>query len=1315
MPRSTRHLPSQHHTTPQSDTSATRQDVAALRAQVADLQMSLEVSEEALRQVAQTHRTPQQNGHGTPGSAVSTTSESQSSSEACVEDETSALMDLHMAEHEISLLKSVFATNTTQLEASFAEHEAEERQRIESLRELSERLSESNSPRTRKTEEWLNEASMTMEDDDSESVLSLASDVHLGFLDKEVDQLNDQLRKTVEHDRELEAEAETLLQAQQAAALSSVGRDVNITGLTFAHHDHEAEHTASVLDSLREANVTLAGEVASLYERIGSLEQTLRQEERSRESAADEHTTALRKLDDVQAALQAVQTEKAEVETVNADLAAKFSQLQRRLESQGSLNEARAVDLEGQVLQLQSDATRREARLKEFQTLRDRYEELEAAHACAQQNLHTEKQAAAAKEDELSSQVCKLQGDVAAAEEERANEASKGANAVSMLAACKSDTEKHKAARLQAEATCDELVQKLSTAKARLSKQEHQVTSLEVTRSENESVAEQRCRYLEENLEKARNECTAQSKRYMDQLKQLNDNHKELQMRSSSVEAKLGELSSVRIQLETDLKLREEEVKLSNDKLDIQQRRCNEILAERDAAREQVSAHAASLDAVGRDLHDAEIKNNTLTSEVQEKRMSIARLAELEAKHTAHHEAVDAQLQSAKQALSTCEADRKEQADEAHRLRLQLVESEGKCTYLNAEQERLQGQLRTRNASIDSLKGEVDTLTGDTTTDVLRKDVANLRKLLADAKEESADRADVIEGHIRVKEQQAARMAELERVNGENAATMSHLRSLLAIEESSRKEATRQDDEITIKQCNHDLSVTRYELAQAQAELASFKSLSEEMKENWSHSERALTDSKHRVLDLDEEVRALQKQLETHADGTASTTAQLSLAQRELETTQAGQSVANAATEVFKSDLSKRLQDANEEAATLRRRLATAEGEHSALLTTNERLREAATKAECEYASAIEQRDSAAAEARERLTRMQDTHIEDAHTMSGLRAELEVNERTRRDMEERLKVAGEDDRVAAAVALAAKRSETLQQRLDLSQEEVQVLKQKSDGLASELREAVESLWRCERQKSECEKVMNRWQADALGHERKAKEASLTAETVVSQNIKLQRELEMVDEQVKDAQRRNKRLTDEMQLRSKREPRQDQGENRSLLLSTIKRLEADLESARNSSHGGAVPAHDLSAQVGFFSEKLLLTADLESTKRRCATLEARVGVMTADLRTADELISDAEERCRAAVRGKEAVCQQLEEVEGRLAAAEAAPAQPQAAQAQTQAAVPVEADANTTAWAELLVTEEDRLNDLITAAHNAASYQLTQCEKLHEVC
>eukprot|EP01059_Diplonema_ambulator_P011900 TRINITY_DN2196_c0_g2_i6.p1 TRINITY_DN2196_c0_g2~~TRINITY_DN2196_c0_g2_i6.p1 ORF type:complete len:1800 (+),score=717.05 TRINITY_DN2196_c0_g2_i6:776-6175(+) len=1229
-----------------------------LKDHAAELQQSLDEAHAALEAARQQiaalegEATPEDtraNGHGKHGAHDDYSTESDSS--------ISELQDLNL-ETEVGLLKSAVADAkniTAEAEADFAEHLEEARSRVQALEEeLTEVLSSSATPRKRNTEAWVQD-SQPPECETETDISEVSSGAqHLELLDAEIAKMKDHIRITAENDKSMKVAADELLEQQAMLAHDDMPLFAPIQASKLSGEPHLLQREIEIL---RETNRQLTEELVAIN--------------RSKEEVS--------KWQD----MYQQQTEQ-------------FTSLQEQLSSTDDVNAARIVELERDLtvakMNIQTITKRADEEAATCEAVREQLQQAKDERLALLRTMEEECKRAEQLSDECLNHKSTADKYAILLQEAEAKE--------SMLTAqCQELSDVVDSLKTKTDATDSHTVQEMN--------------------EDSKKDSEERCRHLSENLKKAHEQCAVQAAKYNDVQKSLNQTISKLQSKVSELKAALSDSTTAKIGLETDLDLTKEDLETATINLRMQTESNEALKARLMKSETNLQNLTSSYNEVNSKLQAAEKEVRSLSGSLADAKMQIKmkdtevdRLNATIARQASHEEKVKEQLDNIKNTLSVKQSSLETEASEAHSLKIRTIELEGRIGILSAELENAKAAVQASNARVRELQealaaaneeasqqreqSEIDkaTLSREAAIEheTAQEKIEALEHSLKMTREELEDKEEVIAEDKKVKADQLVRISDLVHQNGVAAARIFELEGLLKIEETTNKSV--EGSNAALIEAQDELKALKEEMSTLRAELQAAKETTDEMKQNWSTTEDLLTAEKRKVLTLEDSLSAAIARLENSSNSASSVKAELEAAKKDLSFSAFGHSEAATALGAVRKEYEVKLEKATNETVALRKKLATLEGEHHALEAECRRLKECMSNTDVDYSSAVKQRNEAIDELKVRQSKLQDAQIKDAHIIAKLRAELEISEQSRREAAEtyKAKIQEADAKLKEAEELS-KKAESYQRKIDSSCTEIEALNAKLKITAKELTEANNKVWEIEQQKSDAERQLRKMQTELIAAQRQAQESAGSHESLVLQNNKLKMELEAVDEQVKEAQRRNKRLTDEMHIRSRRESKGQTPTEVASLQSRIRYLESELESRT----GKVTPQGDQGQQKAWSSEKLLMQADIDCLKRKCLMLEDKVQSLIEDLREADEAVGDAEDRCR--------------EMEEELALRNSTLDISRAVdKSDSTASLPDTAPTNP-AWIDLLTVEEARMDDLTGAASRSSAHQLSLCTKL----
>eukprot|EP01064_Diplonema_japonicum_P012732 TRINITY_DN2010_c0_g1_i12.p1 TRINITY_DN2010_c0_g1~~TRINITY_DN2010_c0_g1_i12.p1 ORF type:complete len:2378 (+),score=762.15 TRINITY_DN2010_c0_g1_i12:784-7134(+) len=1210
--------------------------------QVAKLQ------EQIQQQTAPTHT----NGHEKQDTP-STESESSLGSE----------LDSTNLEAEVDLLKSAFADAkifTEVAEADLAEHLEEAKSRVQALEdELTDVISQSATPRKKTTEAWLQDALPPYDDETETETSDGSSDVHhLELLDAEIAKMKNHIKTVVQKDRDFETATDELIEQH--------------------HHRMYATETPDTVDVVEVETHVLRHEMITIRE-------------------------ANKQLTEELVALNTSKDEANKWRDMYRQQTLQFNELEERLSGDAS-HAARLVELEKQLsiakmdTQTATNLAKEEssARITSLAQVQDMKAEM--AEALAAKDIETEKlnvllEEASYHKSEVNKTLILL------------NEATK------------------RNEELIAKNT--DLLNTVEELKATGTAVD--TTPLHDMQDDSTKTIKEKCRHLQESLKKAHEQCTVQSAKYTEVQKHLNEQISNLQSKCATLENTVNDLTSTKIASETELDLTREELQTATLNLKMLTENHASLqtsLRKSEGNLQQAtgSLSEATVRAQGSEKVVKELQENLSEMKTQQrmKEAEIQRLNDTIGRQAVHEDRVKEQLETIKDTLSVKQSNLETEAGEAHGLKIKNIELEGRIGVLMTELENNKHYLEESNAKIGHLEEALAAAQNELTNYKVQVEVGNaalnseasashaaaqeriraIEEELKVTNEYLEERDELIEEDKRTKEIQLEKIADLVRENGVATAKIFELEGLLKIEQITNKSVG--CDNVAFFETQKELEALREEMSSVRADHLAAMEKSNEMKENWGISENMLASEKQKLREAEHKLDATLARLQNSSTSESTVKAELEAVRKDLYSSAFGQSEAASAASNVKREYESKLSEAVNESVSLRKKLATVEGEYHALQSECRRLEDCTAGKDTDYSTAIRQRDNAISEVKSRLTKVQDSHMEDAHTIAKLRAELEVSEKLRRDADDsfRSKTQDVDNKLRVAEEYNRK-AESLQRKIDSSYVEVESLNAKLKVTTAELTDANNKVWEIEQQKSDAERQLRKVQTDLILAERKVQESTGSSEALAHQNSKLRMELEAVDEQVKEAQRRNKKLTDEMHLRSRRDPKGQAPSEITSLQSRVKFLEGEIELSRS----GKIVDTSQTDSKAWPSEKLLLQADIDCLKRKCLMLEDRSQSLTNDLRQADEAVGDAEDRCREAEEELMVLKQNATLESFRRMDSDSDSSVPS-----VKHILKNESPVNT-AWLELLSVEVARMDDLSSTASTSSTHQLAQCAKL----
>ncbi|KAJ9453487.1 hypothetical protein DIPPA_22416 [Diplonema papillatum] len=866
-----------------------------------------------------------------------------------------------------------------------------------------------------------------------------------------------------------------------------------------------------------------------------------------------------------------------------------------------------------------------------------------------------------------------------------------------------------------------------SPSSGRALKDDQQLDTLDGLPPSNDrrQVAEERCALLERSLKKTRAQCVAQAEEFSEELSRvLADGQK----RQTALEGELNESKARRIHLETEVRLKDDDLTSLREEFETLKARTGALEDSLSATESSLKRHADELRKKSATIKKLQSELSSTTKQLTSAQQAIDQQTAENSRlndtltHTAERDQeVKEQLDSIRQSLSVKNVDLQVQADGAQKLRIQIIELEGQLSVLDAENHELRLKVADGVASDSERGSRVKEL--EDTVKRLKAECAAASKKQRDAVRLATEREDKTLEDATVLRAQAARVAELEKENGTAKMQVLKLQSLLNVETTARQSASKEDVRILISGLQDEVTKLKQEREVLDSELKAAEQRAAEMCENWSATEKMLDEAKQKAARFDEERRAAHDKLDEAIRKQHAARAQLAAVQREEEQNASTREEDTVTATQLARDHESRLSEAESAATELRKKLSSAEGKLRAAQADVARLKKANATSEEEYRRSVRERDAAIEETYARNRKLQDQNLADSRVIAQLKTELDVNDRARREKEELAKVrsAEIEGKLKDGVS-GQKRAELLEKKVALIEGELDIATERLRAAQKETEDATGALWTVEKQKSDLEREIRSVQTGVLDAERRASEAEASAQSAGLQNKKLRREVQQLDERLREAQARTKRLTDEMHIRSKWEPKSAQPHDVTALLNNIRVLESDLENARSAMRAGGVGYQaDTQTQVAWFSDKLLLTAEVEDWKRKCASAEARVDALIGDLRNADEAVSEAEATVRdlqdelltkrqAKSDEDDAISSDFEEESER--------GMPHAHDTHSRRPKGLRRKSHDTvsngAWVELLTVEEERLSELVTSALNACRYQTGLCANIREL-
>eukprot|EP01063_Lacrimia_lanifica_P020124 TRINITY_DN2747_c0_g1_i15.p1 TRINITY_DN2747_c0_g1~~TRINITY_DN2747_c0_g1_i15.p1 ORF type:complete len:3200 (+),score=1304.21 TRINITY_DN2747_c0_g1_i15:431-10030(+) len=879
-----------------------------------------------------------------------------------------------------------------------------------------------------------------------------------------------------------------------------------------------------------------------------------------------------------------------------------------------------------------------------------------------------------------------------------------------------------------------------------------------ITSARDLATIEERCRGYQEKLRAAREECATQSKKFTEQIRLANERAQELQTKNVALESSASEAAGARITLETAARIKTEEVRDLEEQVALLREDIYRLEQEVDARhgvakKRQVAIH--QLEAV---VKGSKAEAAALAATLRGAENRAAQLGKAHAALQATHRSHTIELEDARHQLVARQSEVDRKAEEVQAWRLRSKELEGsvrtKATEVRSlkehlhESRRLQRLMEKRDESEEWL-----------TREQLKANLQNVTTDLQEALDTLEAKKEVIAEQEAVAAANAARIAELEREGGTSSAAILQLQGLLRVEEAARE--THLQGEYAQHHRVHEAKIHALldEKITLEGEARAAKHQVEELSARWAELEKSQKEAMEQLSARDAEKRALQSQLAARTSALATSEATLESLRRELDVVSVSGTAAasSSSAEALKKNFASRLHVLESSSSELRRSLVKTEAEKAAAEADRDRLRLQLGKSEAEFAAALAQREEAAEASRQRITKLLDAHHEDVHLLSSIRGELESKDKARQDLKTEVNALQiQLDNATKGSKAATKRCESLQKQLDKAAREHSAIIEKNKRLTADLKEAVEDLWRAERLKAQAEQDAETIRASLHNEARLRKEARGTADVLVGQNQKLKRELAVVDTQMKEAQRRNQRLLDEVQIRSKqrkaaaaagtldRDGGATPAETKSFL-AKIKSLEGQLDDAQRKqarsgargglnadgvwspaadkravAHDAGAVVYDTPAQVQWFSERLLLKAEVDGAARKIRALDMRVKELTGELRESDVLVSDAEERARNAQEEVVTLRAQLEKAldeqrfhQHAVQAQQHSPsASPRSLDSRLLSPItPADVTAHPAslqAWQDLLTSEEERLKEILSSTADAAQRQANVC-------
>ena len=853
--------------------------------------------------------------------------------------------------------------------------------------------------------------------------------------------------------------------------------------------------------------------------------------------------------------------------------------------------------------------------------------------------------------------------------------------------------------------------------------------SFDVIQSGNLETLHKKCESLEHKLQRSRDQISEQATQYGDQIS-------DWQRKCSNYEAQAADNSKRCISLDSELRTSEDDRKA-----------CQQELIDSEAKHQKLSA---ALEATQTQLQRSKSELQTVNLQLLETRNNFESSCADVIRKTHEHRDLDAKndvlTEEAKQLSKRFEEEDKKHNDKFESLRVHTDALKIKIAELEKEKaltcKHLSEEISLKDESTKenlNLKIALDNATrklGDDEADLLRE---KLRQSIASHDELIEQNRTMMS----VREQHAKEIAELSHNNSVQAAEMARLEGQLEVERTVGSSKMDQEATISINNLRNELKSTKSELNSTDKSLRETQSGLAYSKDGLQDVTIQLARERRRLIDVTEERDTAAHKYEELLTRNTATETQLASLKRDVIAMEQQVRDSEDTGKLIREELSNKLNAVESEAVTLRKNVASKNAAVDTMTAESTRLKDIIKGNDNKYSMALQQRDESSGKVRSQISKLQDSRVDDETVIARLRAELEVKDRAWNESEEHHRVhTVEYEEKLKMFDNLSKEHEQLQKQFAKMKQGNQQSDERIKSALEVERSSVQKFKKSEVVRIELEKQLRKTQTELLSSQRRTAENSEAAETVAAQNIKLKRELEIVDDQVKEAQRRNKRLTDGMQLLSQQQSSSSHHGNANVdvsrLLNRIQHLEMELDSKKNIGNGhgnGSRIRNDV--QVTWFSEKLLLTAEIDSQKRKCLMLEDHIEGLQADLRDADEAVSEAQEQAREAD-------ERVRELEEELVTAVAEAInrkESQQLQLQNQhrqsshethhsrrrSAISFSSSSSSSSseshgkaaqkgsngWDELLLVEEERLTESCDGAQVAADKQLATCAKLRQ--
>eukprot|EP01060_Flectonema_neradi_P038533 TRINITY_DN811_c0_g1_i6.p1 TRINITY_DN811_c0_g1~~TRINITY_DN811_c0_g1_i6.p1 ORF type:complete len:2794 (+),score=860.52 TRINITY_DN811_c0_g1_i6:1298-9679(+) len=857
-------------------------------------------------------------------------------------------------------------------------------------------------------------------------------------------------------------------------------------------------------------------------------------------------------------------------------------------------------------------------------------------------------------------------------------------------------------------------------------------SSLDVIQTGNLETLQKKCVSLDHKLQRSREQISEQAAQFGDQIT-------EWQGKCSKYEGQMADLSKRCISLESDLRTSEDDRKACQQELVDYEEKNTRVSAALESVQTQLQQSKSEVQTVTLQLAETRSNYEISCAEVIRKNHEIR---EFDAKNDVLTEEVKQQ------------AKKFEEEDTKHREKFESLRTHTDALKIKIAELEKEKALTTKHLAAETSQKEES-----------KKEVLNLKIALDNATRKLGDdEADLLREKLRqsiashdelieqnremmtIREQHAKEIAELTHANTVLAADTARLEGQLEVERTVGSSKMDQEATILINNLRNDLKSSKQEVTSTSKSLREAQTGLASARDELQDVMMQLTRDKRRLTDVCEERDATSHKYEELLTINTAAETQLKSLKRDILAMEQQVRDSEEAGKQIREELSNKLNTTESMCVTLRKDIASKTAAVETLSAENARLKGIIKGNDNKYTKALQQRDESSGVVRSQISKLQDSRMDDETVIARLRAELEVKDRAWNESEEHHRVrAVEYEEKLKLFDNLSKEHELLQkQQAKIITDNRQSDERVKSALEVE-RSSIQKLKKSEVARIELEKQLRKTQTELLSAQRRSAESSEIAEAATAQNIKLKRELEVVDDQVKEAQRRNKRLTDGMHLVSQQQGSSHHGNGNvdvGRLLNRIQHLEMELDSKKNISNGnGSAIGIKNDVQVTWFSEKLLLTAEVDNLKRKCLMLEDHIEGLQTDLRDADEVVSEAQEQAREA----EERVRELEE-ELVTAVAEAAISRKESQQLQqhnqqqrrlshdgthhsrrrsvlsssssdssdlTESPIKGSIQKGSNGWDELLLVEEERLIESCDTAQVAADRQLATCAKLRQ--